>query len=153
MLEVLVDCDACPVVDLIEDICKLYDIKVTLYADTNHALYSDYSDIKVIGASKDAVDFAIIKDIHPDCIVVTQDYGLASLVLSKHARAIHPKGKIYDESNIDQLLFERHVASVVRRNKKSHLKGPSKRTFEDDLRFKESFMKLISYSKEIESAF
>lgn len=40
--------------------------------------------------------------------------------------------------------MERHLAKKARRVKsKNHLKGPRKRTEEDDLRFAESFEKLI----------
>ena len=45
--------------------------------------------------------------------------------------------------NIDGLLMERHIAKVARRSAKYHLKGPAKRTDEDDRRFEESFRQLI----------
>ena len=44
--------------------------------DTNHVLSSDYSDIKIIGAGADAVDFALINLCNKDDVVVTQDYGV-----------------------------------------------------------------------------
>ena len=43
----------------------------------------------------DAVDFTIVNRAREGDIVVTQDYGLAAMVLSKGARAIHPGGLIY----------------------------------------------------------
>lgn len=39
--------------------------------------------------------------------------------------------------------MERHIAKVARRKSKNHLKGPAKRTEEDDRRFEESFRRLI----------
>ena len=39
--------------------------------------------------------------------------------------------------------MERHLARKARRNGKHHLKGPAKRTEEDDKRFAESFERLI----------
>lgn len=45
--------------------------------------------------------------------------------------------------NIDGLLMERHMAKVARRSAKHHLKGPAKRTEEDDRRFEESFRRLL----------
>ena len=58
--------------------------------------------------------------------------------------AIHQSGKWYTNENIDQMLMERHIAKTERRKtKKHHLKGPSKRTIEDDKRFEESFEKMI----------
>ncbi len=52
-------------------------------SDTNHVLSSDYSEIKIIGAGADAVDFALINLCHKGDIVVTQDYGVAAMTLEK----------------------------------------------------------------------
>ncbi len=102
--------------------------------------------MKVIGAGADAVDFALISLLKKDAgdIVVTQDYGVAAMALGKGAFAIHQSGKWYTNENIDQMLMERHLAKKARRSKsKNHLKGPRKRTEEDDRRFAESFENLI----------
>lgn len=148
-MQILVDADACPVIDIVEYIAKKYNIPVTLLCDTSHSLYSEYSDIKVIGTGKDAVDFALINMCHSKDIVVTQDYGVAALALGKKAYCIHQSGRWYTEDNIDQMLMERHIAKKVRMaNGRNHLKGTSKRTSENDLRFKESFEKLINLAME-----
>ena len=76
-------------------------------------------------------------------IVVTQDYGVAALALGKGAKAIHQSGRWYTDENIDGLLMERHMAKVARRRSKNHLKGPAKRTDEDDRRFEEGFRRLL----------
>ena len=107
---------------------------------------SEYSEVKVIGAGADAVDYALISLLKKDAkdIVVTQDYGVAAMALGKGAYAIHQSGKWYTNENIDQMLMERHLAKKARRSKsKNHLKGPRKRTEEDDKRFTESFEKMI----------
>lgn len=115
-----------------------------LFCDTNHIMHSDYAQIRIIGAGADAVDFALINVCSQNDIVVTQDYGLAAMVLSKQAYAIHQSGRWYTAENIDTLLAERHIAKKARMSKaKHHLKGPRKRTAEDDRRFEESFRKLI----------
>ena len=69
---------------------------------------------------------------------------MAALALGKGARAIHQSGRWYTDENIDELLMERHMAKVARRKSKNHLKGPAKRTEEDDRRFEESFRRLIN---------
>lgn len=75
---------------------------------------------------------------------MTQDYGVAALALGKGAQAIHQSGKWYTEDNIDQMLMERHLAKKERMGKgKHHLRGPAKRTKEDDVRFREAFEKMI----------
>ena len=140
---IYVDADACPVTRIAEDIARKHSIPVTLLCDTNHALTSDYSTVKAIGAGADAVDFALINLCQRGDIVITQDYGVAALALGKGARAIHQSGKWFTNENIDGLLMDRHLAKKARRSGKHHLKGPAKRTDEDDKRFAESFERLI----------
>lgn len=143
-MKIFVDADACPVVRIVESVAKKYQLPVTLLCDTNHVLSSDYSEVMIVGAGADAVDFKLISLCHPGDIVVTQDYGVAAMTLSKKAYAIHQSGKWYTNENIDQMLLERHLAKKVRRgSSKSHLKSPRKRTIEDDQRFEESFEKLV----------
>lgn len=143
-MKILVDADACPVVPIIIRVAKEFNIPVTLFCDTNHIMHSDYAQIRIIGAGADAVDFALINACSAGDIVVTQDYGLAAMVLSKQAYAIHQSGRWYTVDNIDTLLAERHIAKKARMSKaKHHLKGPRKRSLQDDKRFEESFRKLI----------
>ena len=143
-MNIFVDADACPVVDIVEDIATKYNIPVTLLCDTNHVLTSDYSEVIVVGAGADAVDYKLISICHRGDIVVTQDYGVAAMALGKGAFAIHQSGKWYTNENIDQMLMERHLNKKARRaSSRDHIKGPRKRTDEDDQRFAESFEKLL----------
>lgn len=77
------------------------------------------------------------------CYEVTQDYGLAAMILGKGAKGIHQSGRWYTNENIDQLLMERHLAKKARKSSKNHLKGPAKRSKEDDERFEGSLVRLI----------
>lgn len=143
-MKIFVDADACPVVDIVEDIATKYNIPVTLLCDTNHVLTSGYSEVIVVGAGADAVDYKLISICHRGDIVVTQDYGVAAMALGKGAFAIHQSGKWYTNENIDQMLMERHLNKKARRaSSRNHIKGPRKRTDEDDQRFAESFEKLL----------
>lgn len=143
-MKIFVDADACPVVDIVEDIATKYNIPVTLLCDTNHVLTSDYSEVIVVGAGADAVDYKLISICNRGDIVVTQDYGVAAMALGKGAYAIHQSGKWYTDENIDQMLMERHLNKKARRaSSRNHIKGPRKRTDEDDQRFAESFEKLL----------
>lgn len=144
MLTIYVDADACPVVGIIERVAKEYSVPVELITDTNHVLFSEYSRVRVIGAGPDAVDFALINLLKAGDVVVTQDYGVAALALGKRAHAIHQSGKIFSDDNIEGLLMDRHLAKKARMGKgKHHLKGPKKRTEEDDIRFEKSLRNLI----------
>lgn len=143
-MKIFVDADACPVIDIVEDIAIKYNIPVTLLCDTNHVLTSDYSEVIVVGAGADAVDYKLISICHRGDIVVTQDYGVAAMALGKGAFAIHQSGKWYTNENIDQMLMERHLNKKARRAlSRNHIKGPRKRTDEDDQGFAESFEKLL----------
>ena len=143
-MKIYVDADACPVVRIVEKIASDYKVPCTLLCDTNHILQSDYSEVIVVGAGADAVDFKLISLLNRGDICVSQDYGVAAMALGKGCYAIHQSGKWYTNDNIDQLLMERHIAKKVRRSsKKNHLKGPAKRTEADDMRFAESFEKMV----------
>ena len=132
-----------------EQIAKKNAVDCILLCDTNHVLKSDYSEVKVIGSGMDAVDFALLTLCSKGDVVVTQDYGVAAMILGKGAYGIHQSGKWYTNQNIDRLLMERHLAKKVRMGKgKHHMMGPSKRTHEDDRRFGESFEKLIKVATE-----
>lgn len=141
---IYVDADACPVISIVERIAREHSIPVMLLCDTNHILQSDYSEIRIIGAGADAVDFALVNMCTKQDIVVTQDYGVAAMALSRGAYAIHHSGKWYTDENIDQMLMERHLNKKARRaSGKNHIKGPRKRTQEDNTSFGKSFEKLI----------
>ena len=106
---------------------------------------------KIVDA--DAVDYKLISICHKGDVVVSQDYGVAAMALGKGAHAIHQSGKWYTNENIDQMLMERHLNKKVRRSShKNHMKGPRKRTEEDDVRFAQSFEKLILMAKSKEGA-
>lgn len=143
-MQILVDADACPVTRIVEKIARQQGLPCVLLCDTNHVLQSDYSEIKVIGAGADAVDYALINVCRKGDVVVTQDYGVAAMALGKGAYAIHQSGRWYTNENIDQMLMERHLAKKARMGKgKHHLKGPAKRTLEDDARFEASLLRLL----------
>ena len=137
-MQILVDADACPVVGIVEKVAKEHSIPVTLLCDTNHVLSSDYSEVIVVGAGADAVDYKLISICHKGDIVVSQDYGVAAMALGKSAYAIHQSGKWYTNENIDHLNKKARRASG-----KNHLKGPRKRTADDDEHFRKSFEKMI----------
>ena len=147
-MHIFVDADACPAVGIVENIAKKHNISVTLLCDTNHVLHYDYSEVIVVGAGADAVDYKLISLCHRGDIVVSQDYGVAAMALGKAAYAIHQSGKWYTNENIDQMLMERHLNKKARRSShKNHIRGPRKRTNEDDERFAQSFEKLVLMSQ------
>lgn len=144
-MKILVDADACPVKEIIEKVAESKNIEVVMYIDSSHILHSNYSKIVIIGKGRDAVDLALINDSDIGDIVVTQDYGVASLALGRGAYAIGNSGLVYDNNNIDKLMFERFLGQKVRRagRKGGKAFNPKKRTKEDDERFERNFLKMI----------
>lgn len=140
-MKILVDADACPVKHIIERIAKKLDIPVIMFIDTSHILESDYSEIIQVSKAPDAVDIALINRTESGDIVVTQDYGVASMALGKRSFAINQNGRYYTNENIDMLMFERHLSKKQRRagNRSSSIK---KRTKEDDEHFETAFLHL-----------
>jgi len=142
-MRIIVDADACPGRTIIENLGKKHNLDVIMYCDLNHVLNSDYSVIKYVDSGFQSVDMAVANEAKIKDIVVTQDFGVAAMVLGKKAYAISPKGYIYDDENIDRLLFERHMSQKVRRSggKTAH---PKKRSREDDERLQKNLLKLIN---------
>ncbi|MCD3351305.1 YaiI/YqxD family protein [Clostridium botulinum D/C] len=147
-MRIIVDADACPGRKIIEKAAIENSIEVIMYCDINHALISDYSTIKVVDSGFQSVDMKIINEVKKDDIVVTQDYGVAAMVLGRKAYAIDPKGYIYDNDNIERLLFERHLSAKARRGGKKTL-NPKKRTIEDDDRLYKNILKLIGKANKL----
>lgn len=101
-----------------------------------------------IGA--DSADFAIASAITPEDIVVTQDIGLADIVLGRGARAIGVRGRIYNPLTIDSMMFIRHEEKKVRRQG-GRTKGPAPFTNEDRKRFERNLRQLVHEAKQPQS--
>lgn len=82
---------------IVEKIAERYRIPVTLLCDTNHVLHSNYSEVIIVGAGADAVDYKLIGICHRGDIVVSQDYGVAAMALGKGA---------YAHSSIRQMVYQ-----------------------------------------------
>ena len=141
-MRILIDADGCPVVNETIKVAHKFNLESIIFCDTSHNF--DEKNIKVIVVSKgiDAVDFAILNNIEKGDIVITQDYGLASLVLSRNSYAINQSGMIYTNENIDELLYSRYISKKMR-NSGARIKGPKKRDKSQDIIFKENLEKLI----------
>ena len=141
-MKILVDADACPVKEIIVRLAKQRNIPVTMLTDTSHRISDGYSTVITVDKAADSVDYALMGLVCREDIVVTQDYGLAAMVLGKGARAINQNGMIFSNDNIDRLLMERHTSAKIRRGG-GRTKGPAKRTKEDNERFEAAFAKML----------
>lgn len=143
-MKILIDGDGCPVIQITEQIAEAHQIPVTILTDINHQIRSSYSEIITVEQGNDAVDFALFGLIQKDDVVITQDYGVASLALSKGARSLHQNGWEYTADNIDMLLMERHLGKKQRQSsKKKHYKPIPKRTEKDNESFRIGLKRLL----------
>jgi uncharacterized protein YaiI (UPF0178 family) len=110
--------------------------------DTSHELDDGYSTVITVDKGSDSADYCIAGMAACHDIVVTQDYGLAAMVLAKGALAIDQNGMVYTGENIDSLLERRYIGQKIRRCG-GRTKGPKKRTREDDERFEAAFGKIL----------
>ena len=141
-MRILIDADGCPVVNETIKVAHKFNLESIIFCDTSHNF--DQKNVKVIVVSKgiDAVDFAILNNIEKGDIVITQDYGLASLVLSRNSYAINQSGMVYTNENIDELLYSRYISKKMR-NSGARLKGPKKRDKSQNTVFEQNLEKLI----------
>ena len=133
-MKILIDADACPrsVLKMCLDMGKKYAIAVWTVASFNHQVESDHHI--VVGNASQEADIKIVNLTAPGDVVVTQDWGLAAMVLGKGAVALSPQGREYHPQRIDFLLEEREVKAKLRRAG-GRTKGPKKRVAQDDERF------------------
>ncbi|WP_033829156.1 YaiI/YqxD family protein [Bacillus andreraoultii] len=138
---IYIDADGCPVVDLTIKIAKKFALNVILICDTSHSIFHTDAETIVVSKGADAADFAITNRVKKGDIVITQDYGLAAMILAKQAIAMNQNGLQYTSDNIGQLLEFRHMAQKVRKSG-GRIKGPKKRMKVNDEKFVKEFTKL-----------
>lgn len=141
-MKILVDADACPktVLQITIQLGRSYTVPVWTVASFNHVIESDHH-ITVGNASQEA-DMKIINLTNVGDVVITQDWGLAALVLGKKGHCIHPAGWTFRSDRIDFMLEEREMKAKLRRGG-GRTKGPKKRTVEEDLRFEEHLENIL----------
>ena len=141
-MRILVDADACPVKKEILKIAKEFNIEVLMFFDNAHVYEDGYSEVFILDKGADSVDYFLINKTVNGDIVVTQDYGVATMALSKKAYPINQNGLIFNDDNILSLLNQRAINKKLRRH--SNLKGPKKRTSNDSIKFSINLRKLIN---------
>lgn len=141
-MRIVIDGDACPVIPLTVKVAKEHQLPTLIISDRSHRLEDGYSEVIQVDGGRDAADFKLMGLLTSKDILITQDFGLAAMALGKGAKVLNQNGLIYTKDNIDNLLMVRHESGKMRRSKKGkhHLKGPGKRTKEDD----EGFLKSLS---------
>lgn len=118
-----------------------YGVQVVTVASFEHNIISDLHI--TVGNSSQEADLKIINITEPGDLIITQDWGLAAMVLSKKASAVSPVGVEYSTEKMDFMLEEREMKAKFRRSG-GRTRGPKKRAPEDDMRFKRAIERILS---------
>jgi len=141
-MSVFIDADGCPVVRIATRTAHQHGIECIIICDTAHVFEIPTAHTITVSKGNDSVDFALVNLIKKGDIAVTQDYGLAAMCLAKGAIPINQDGMIYTHDNINALLMQRHTAKKIRAAG-GRLKGPPKRTPEQNIAFETALLKLL----------
>lgn len=128
---IYVDADGSPVVNSAVEIAKEYQLEIILVKNYAHELHDDYAQVITVDIAQDSADYYIVNKIQESDLVITQDYGLAALCLSKKALAINQSGHLFTEGNIDGMLNRRYIHAKLRRQGKGHSNAKKRKLLED----------------------
>jgi len=146
--KIIVDADACPVKAEIVRAAGQFQIAVWMVASYDHRLTPQEGvTIVQVDRSDQSVDLYIANRIAPGDILVTQDFGLATIGLAKKAIVLSNRGQQYTDLTIDFLLEKRHDQAKSRRGGK-YGKGPRPFTDEDRQRFLQTLTKVLKQRQE-----
>lgn len=143
-MQILIDADGCPVVDHAIRIAAKHKLRCKLICDTSHYFSREGAETITVSKGADSADYAIVNSMSKGDIVVTQDYGLAAMVLARGGHPVTQNGLIIQDDNISSMLESRHAAKRIRSGG-GRLKGPSKRTKAQDEAFCSQLEHLITY--------
>jgi uncharacterized protein YaiI (UPF0178 family) len=142
-VKILVDADACPVKPEIVAAGRQFGVRVVMVASFDHALQEmDGVTVIQVDRSDQSVDLYIANRLAANDILVTQDFGLATIGLSKRAVVLSNRGQIYTDEAIGFLLERRHEHAKQRRSGKRS-KGPKPFTAEDRNKFLQTLTKVL----------
>ena len=128
-MRLIIDGDGTPMLSQIAMIAKENECQMIVFCDYAHMIEGDFI-VKQVPIGQDSVDYAILNSVQKNDVVITQDYGLASMLQTKLVTIIHPNGYEINEQNIDQLLMQRFIGQKQRKSGiRSKIK---KRTKEDN---------------------
>lgn len=141
-MRLLIDGDATPDREGIKEIAMRYNVEMLVFCDYAHEIEDDYFTTIQCEVGKDRVDMMLYSYADADDIAITQDYGLAALLLTKHVDVLHVSGKRITDRNIEGLLNSRYQGYKQRKTTK-HTHGPHKRTNKQKYNLLKQVEKLI----------
>ncbi len=141
-MKIVIDADACPVTAITVKVAQEKGIECIIVCDNTHLI--EYENVRTIVVDKgaDSADCKVANLLEAGDIAITQDYGLAALCLGKRAKVLNQNGLIFTDDNIENLLYSRYANKKIMMSGK-RIKGPSKRTKENDKAFLTSLNRLL----------
>lgn len=135
-MKVFVDADACPVIDDVVSATRRSNHEVILVHNRHHDLSYGENHVTTYetGDRSDAADHFIFNNVSETDLVVTDDLGLAALVLSQGARILRFRGDRPTSDDIEMRLSMKE-ASRRQRVRSKRVTGPSEYTERDRKRF------------------
>lgn len=142
-MKIIVDADACPkaVLQICIKVALKFDIPVWTVASFNHNIESDHH--VVVGNASQEADIRVMNLAMSGDVAVTQDWGLAAMLLGKGVKCLTPHGREFSTNSIAFLLEEREAKAKFRRGG-GRTKGPKKRIAEDDRKFEDCLQDILS---------
>lgn len=114
-MRIFIDADGCPVVQETISLAYAYGITVVIVCDYAHEFQAEEGvQVIICDQGKDSVDFQILKRLADGDILITQDYGLAQLALTRNCFVISQNGMRYQDENISELLAQREHHAMLR---------------------------------------
>jgi uncharacterized protein len=134
MPKIIIDADACPrpVLSACLREGHAFGLPVWTVASFNHNIQSDQHF--VVGDAPQEADMKVLNLAERGDVAVTQDWGLAAMLLGKGVICLSPGGKAYSNETIEFMLETREAMARHRRGG-GRTKGPAKRSEEDNRRF------------------
>ena len=115
MITIYVDADASPVKNEAVRVAKRYGLKVYLVSNSRvKVLEDELVEIVIVNDHLDAADDWIVEHITETDVAVTADIPLASRCLKKGARVLDPKGRVFTEDSIGEVLANRDIMTFLR---------------------------------------
>lgn len=116
-MKIWVDADACPkaVKEILFRVAERTEISVTLVANLPLRLPgSPFISLIQVGSGSDIADDEIANQCQAGDLIITADIPLAARVVEKGAQALDPRGTMYDQNNIGQILSMRNFMDELR---------------------------------------
>lgn len=115
-MKILIDGDACSRIALTENIARQRHIPCHIYCDASRTIHSDYSEIHIVDIGFNSADMEIMKHCSKGDVVITNDIGLAAMVLVKNAYALNNHGVEFTNDNITRMMMRRHIYAATKRS-------------------------------------